>query len=154
MRILRRINIKTLIYLVDNAIDWSFFRTDTREPRRSNLPSATSRICQNWRKSVFTAVQEIEFLGLTINSVTLKLFSNKTKILKVVSKCQNLLNNPQTSVLKLTKLIGLLTSTIPTVLPARLNCRFLQMQQISSLSENLSYIDKIILNKNSKIELE
>ena len=42
----------------------------------------------------------------------------------------------------------------PTVLPARLNCRFLQMQQISSLSEDLSYIDKIILNENSKIELE
>ena len=28
------------------------------------------------------------------------------------------------------------------------------MQQISSLSENLSYIDKIILNENSEIELE
>ena len=28
------------------------------------------------------------------------------------------------------------------------------MQQISSLSENLSYIDKIVLNKNLKIELK
>ena len=45
-------------------------------------------------------------------------------------------------------------STIQAVLPARLNCRFLQMQQISSLSENLSYLDKIVLNENSKIELK
>ena len=46
---------------------------------------------------------------------------------------------------------GLLTST-STVLPASLNCRFLQIQQISSLSENLSYLDKIGCNENSKIE--
>ena len=108
----------------------------------------------NWKKSVLTPVQEIEFLGLTINSVTLELSLNKTKIQKVVSECQNLLNNPQTSILELTRLIGLLTSTIQAVLPARLNCRFLQMQQISSLLENLSYLDKIVLNENSKIELK
>ena len=107
----------------------------------------------NWKKSVLTPVQEIEFLGLTINSVTLVLSLNKTKIQKVVSECQKLLKNPQTSILELTRLIGLLTSTIQAVLPARLNCRFLQIQQISSLSENLSYLDKIV-NENSKIELK
>ena len=106
----------------------------------------------NWKKSVLTPEQEIEFLDLTINSVTLELFANKTNIQKVVSKCQNLLNNPQTSILELTRLIGLLMSTIQAVLPARLNCRFLQIQQISSLSENLSYLDIIVLNENSKIE--
>ena len=36
-----------------------------------------------------------------------------------------------------------LTSTIQAVLPARLNCRFPQIQQIPSLLENLSYLDKI-----------
>ena len=48
----------------------------------------------------------------------------------------------------------MLTSTIQVVLPARLNCRFLQMQQILSLSENLSYLDKFVLNENSKIKLK
>ena len=102
----------------------------------------------NWKKSTLTSMQEIEFLDLKINSATLELSLNKTKIHKVVSGCQNLLNNPQTSILELTRLIGLLTSTIQAVLPARLNCRFLQIQQISYLSENLSYLDKIVLNKN------
>ena len=108
----------------------------------------------NWKKSVLTPVQEIEFLGLTINSVTLELSLNKTKIQKVVSECQNLLNNIQTSILELTRLIGLLTPTIQAVLPARLNCCFLQMQQISSLLESLSHLDKIVLNDNSKIQLK
>ena len=75
----------------------------------------------NWKKSVLTPVQEIEFLGLTMNSVTLKLSLSKTKVQKVVSECQNLLNNPQTSILELTRLTGLLKSTIQAVLPARLN---------------------------------
>ena len=107
----------------------------------------------NWKKSV-TPVQEIGFLGLIINPVTLELSLNKTNIQKVVSECQNLLKNPQTSILELTRLIGLLTSTFQAVLPTRLNCRFLQIQQILSLSENLSYLDKIVLNENSKIELK
>ena len=145
MRILRRINIKTLIYLVDMLLIGHSLE---------QILVSQDAVIFLLQHLGFVKTGEIEFLGLTINSVTLKLFSNKTKILQVVSKCQNLLNSPQTSVLKLTKLIGLLTSTIPTVLPARLSCHFLQMQRISSLSENLSYIDKIILNKNSKIELE
>ena len=51
------------------------------------------------------------------------------------------------------KVDWLVTSTIQAVLPARLNCHLLQMQQISSLFEKLFYLDKIILNKTSKIEL-
>ena len=108
----------------------------------------------NWKKSVLTPVQEIELLGLATNSVTPRTLFKQTKIQKVASECQNLLNNPQTSILELTRLIGLLTPTIQAVLPARLNRRFLQMQQILSLSEKLSYLDKIFLNKNSKIELK
>ena len=108
----------------------------------------------NWKKFVLTPLQEIEFLGLGINSVTLELSLNKTKIQKVVSECQNLLSNLQTSILELRKLIGLLTSIIQADVPARLHCCFLQMQQISSLTENIFYLDKIVLNENSKIELK
>lgn len=57
-------------------------------------------------------VQEIEFLGLRINSVTQELSLNKAKIQKVGSECQNLLNNLQSSMLELTKWIGLLALTI------------------------------------------
>ena len=70
----------------------------------------------NWNKSVLTRKQEIELLCLTINSVALELSLNKTKIEKVVSEYQNFLNNRQTSILELTKLTGLLMSTIQVVL--------------------------------------
>ena len=106
-----------------HIIDWSLFRRNSHGSRHTNLPSATSRTCHKLEISVLTPVQEIEFLGLKIKSVTLELSLNKTKIHKVVSECQKLLNNLQMSILELTKLIGLLTSTIQAVLPAtaRLN---------------------------------
>ena len=134
------------------AINWSVFRSDTYEPRHSNLPSAISRIWINWKECVFTPVKEIFEPGNQLcHSRT---FFKQHKNAKSSSKRQNLLNNPRTSILELTKLIDLLTSTIQAVLPARLNYRFLQMPKISSLTENFSYLDKIVLNKNSKIELK
>ena len=154
MTILRKINIKIIIYLNDmlfigHSLEETAMSRDTVIFLLQHLGFVI-----NWKKSVLTPVQEIELLDLTINSVTLELSLNKTKIQKVVSRCQNLLNNPQTSILELTRLIDLLTSTIQAVLLARLNCRLLQIQQISSLLENLSHLDKIVLNENSKIELK
>ena len=76
-------------YLVGHAIghslDWSLlddrslFRRDTLEPRHSNLPSATSRICSKLEKSVLTLGQEIGFLGMKISSVTLELSLKERK---------------------------------------------------------------------------
>ena len=148
MTILRRINIKIIVYLdgmllIGHSLEETVMIRDTVIFLMQHLGFSI-----NWKKSTLTSMQEIEFLDLKINSATLELSLNKTKIHKVVSGCQNLLNNPQTSILELTRLIGLLMSTIQAVLPARLNCRFLQIQQISYLSENLSYLDKIVLNKN------
>ena len=89
--------------------DWSLFRSNVHEPRHTNL---SSRFYHKLEKSVLTPVQEIEFLGLRINSVTQELSLNKAKIQKVGSECQNLLNNLQSSMLELTKWIGLLALTI------------------------------------------
>ena len=47
--------------------------------------------------------------------MNLALTEEKTE--KVILKCQNLLSHPQTTVLELTKLIGLMSSTVQAVLP-------------------------------------
>ena len=107
----------------------------------------------NWKKSILTPVEEIEFLGLKINSVNLEIFFTEEKIQKVKTKCQNLPTEPETLILELTRVIGWLSSTIQAVLPARLQCRYLQLQQISSLKESHSYQQKIVLNHQSRTEL-
>ena len=93
----------------------------------------------NWKKSILTPVQEIEYVGLKINSVSLDISLTEEKIQKVKTKCLNLLTEPETLILELTQVIGLLASTIQAVLPARLQCQYLQLQQISSLKGSHLY---------------
>ena len=59
--------------------------------------------------------------------MTLALTEEKMK--KVILKCQNLLSFPETIVLELTTLIGLMSSSVPAVLLAHLQPRYLQQQQ-------------------------
>lgn len=58
------------------------------------------------------------------------------------------------SILKLTKLIGLLSSTIQAVLPARLQFQYLQQQQLTALKETQSYNHKVVLGKLVLVELK
>ena len=61
----------------------------------------------NWKRSVLTPVQEVEFLGLKNNSVKREISIREEKIQKVKTKCQNLLTEPATSILELIRAIGL-----------------------------------------------
>ena len=79
----------------------------------------------NLKKSVLKLSQQIEFLGLKIDTHTMTLTLTEEKMKKVILKCQNLLSHPQTTALELTKLIGLMPSTVQAVLPARLQLRYL-----------------------------
>ena len=80
----------------------------------------------NMEKSILNPVQEIEFLGLTLNSVktTLSLPEQRTK--RIQDQCQDLYVKDFVTFLELTKIIGLLASTIQTVFPTQLNFRYLQ----------------------------
>ena len=118
--ILCRINIRMIIYLdgmllTGHSIEEISMCRDTVIFLLQHLGFVI-----NWKKSVLTPVQEIEFLGLKINSVNLEISLTEEKIQKVKTKCQNLLTEPATSILELTSVIGLLTSTIQAVLLARL----------------------------------
>ena len=135
---LRRINIR-MIYLDDRLLmghsteDISIY-CDTVMFLLQHLG-----FVDNWKKSILRPVQEIKYVGLKINSVSLDISLTEEKIQKVKTKCQNLLTEPETSILELAQVIGLLASTIQAVLPARLQCQYLQLQQISSLKGSHLY---------------
>ena len=59
--------------------------------------------------------------------------------------CQDMYQNPETTVFELKKVLDHLTSTILAILPAKLHCRFLQQQQIQALK-------KWLLRKSSVTE--
>ena len=78
----------------------------------------------NWKKSVLTPVQEIAFLGLTINSVHSRTFFKQNKNSESSFRMSEIVKQ-STNITSGVDKVGLLTSTIQAVLPARLNCGFL-----------------------------
>ena len=94
--------------------------------------------------------QEMEFLGMVTNFKEMTMSLPEEKLQKVQLQCLDLYQSPQVSILQLKKGLEHLLSTIQTVLPARLNSRFLQQQQIQALKEKKSYLAIITMNNNLK----
>ena len=106
----------------------------------------------NIKKSILHPCQKIEFLGMEIDSIKMTLSLTPEKVQKVVKTCQNLLRSHSTTLLELTRVVGLLSSTIQAVEPAKIQLRFLQQQQIVCLRKKMNYQSVITLNTKSRTE--
>ena len=100
-----------------------------------------------------TPVQEIEFLGMIVNSKEMTISLPQKKIQSIKQMCQDLYQNPETTVSELTKVLGHLASKILAVIPAKLHCRFLQQQQIQALKTNDCYKNQVLLDRESQLKL-
>ena len=139
-------------YLVGrHASNGSLHRGDKYVSRHSNLLVITSGFCNQLEKICFDTSAEDRIFGAKNQLSKPRNISHRRENTESKNKMSNLLTKPETSILELTRVIGLLTSTIQAVLPARLQCRYLKLQQISSLKE--SHQQKIVLNHQSKTEL-
>ena len=94
------------------------------------FPLQNLGIVINFKKSQLTPVKEIEFLGLVINLVDMTLALPQEKVLDIQIKWAQLIASPKTTIMQLTKLLGKLSFTAQAVLPARIQCRYLQQKQI------------------------
>ena len=70
-------------------------------------------------------VQQIEFLGLVIDSVEMKLFLPQKKVEEIVQMSQNTMEG-SLILMDLTKLLEKMTSAVQAILPVKLQIRFLQ----------------------------
>ena len=107
----------------------------------------------NYQKSLLIPSQQIEFLGYMVNSVSMSLSLPKDKLKKVQNQCQKLLDNPVTTVRELSKVLGLLSSSIQAVFPAPLHYRYLQQAKNSVLKKQNSYEALISLNSDALEEV-
>ncbi|XP_070550151.1 uncharacterized protein [Ptychodera flava] len=110
----------------------------------------------NWEKSYLVPTQEIEFLGFLINSVTMRMFLPESKILQIINQCANLAHKTLVSVRELAQIIGRMTASVAAIIPAPLQCRYLQMTRTRSLIHNKSYetLRLVTLSPECKTELQ
>ena len=88
----------------------------------------------NIKKSVLQSYQTMQFLGIEIKSIDMAITLPQQKKDQTEKQRQDLLRKASVSVRELTQLIGRLVSTAISVLPAPLQYRAMQCQQILELS--------------------
>ena len=138
MSLLRRLMIQAIIFLDDLLI----FKNTMEEILVARDPVIF--LLQHlgfviyFKKCVLEPTQEIEFLGMIVNSKTMTLSLPLEKVQKIKSQCLEVYRAHEITLLELTRLLGTLTSTIQAILPECLQFRCLQQQQIATLKTSVS----------------
>ena len=151
--VIRRLNWRIVIYL-DNILIMAGSKEELlilRDTLIFLLQNLAFVI--NFKKSVLDQCHVLEFLGLEIDSLNMRVELTKEKVEKIKKQCQSLLSLEKVSVRDLARLTGRLSSTAMAFLPARLHYRGLQQQKIAFTSMRRSY-DTIALHKEPKMELD
>ena len=107
----------------------------------------------NIKKSVLQPCQVTQFLGMEIDSVNMTLGLTQEEKDQIVQQCQSPLRRLSVTIRELTHLVGRLTATTISVLPAPLQYRARQRQQILGLSTEKNHDSLITLTEEMKGEL-
>ena len=110
-----------------------------------DFSTATFGFCDKPKKSTMHPVKQIEFLCLVTDTEKMTFALSEKKLKHASQQCQEIFKQPKTSVLNLTKLIGLLSSTVQAILLARIQFQYLQQEQILPLQKKGSYNGHVIL---------
>ena len=108
----------------------------------------------NHDKSVLKPTQEIEFLGMVVNSVSMEISLPGEKLRQIRGEATKLLSQSQVSARLLSKFIGKLNAAAQAVVPAPLLYRHLQGNLRSTLaSGNHGYENVTTLSQQAQEEL-
>ena len=116
--LLRLLGIRVIVYLVNLLI-----MAEYPELARSHVNPALNLFeglgfSVNYEKSVLVTTTSIEFLGFSVDSINLSLSLPRDMVKKVRKECQQLLDNPTSTIQEFSRLLGHLTSSIQAVFPA------------------------------------
>ena len=151
--LLRKLNVKIIIYL-DDMLLMSSSQIDLKMGRDTLIFILQHLgLVINVKKSELTPTRKIEFLGVRIDSNRMEISLSQDKIIKIQDQCQKLLDQEDVSLREMTQLIGKLSSTALAVLPAPLQYRYLQRQQIDQLRSSGCFEKKIIISPQARQEI-
>lgn len=152
--ILRRLNIRLIIYLDDILIMGSTEREILMARDTVIYMLEALGFVINWAKSELKPTRRMEFLGILIDSVNMTMLVTEEKIKQLTRLCSEAKQLGELSVRKLSSLIGKLISTASAIIPCMLQVRFLQQLQIKAVRGRKRYSDLVQLNEKASLELD
>ena len=152
--LVRRLNVRLIIYLDDILVMGSSLEEIMMSRDTLIFVLQDLGFVINFQKPVLNPSHQIQFLGIEIDSLSMIVFLPIQKKEQIISQCQDLLNQSDVSLRQMTQLIGRLSSTAIAVLPAPLQYRSLQRQQILELAEKKSFSARVVLSKEVREEIQ
>ena len=151
--ILRRINIRLIIYL-DDMLLMAASLSEILMARDSTMFLLHHLgLVVNLEKSIWTPQTRLEFLGITIDSQTMTFSLPVEKTEKLRDLCQETSNSQQITLRELSSLIGKLRATAPAIIPAPLQLRYLQ-QVLIKAQRGDHYETSVGLTQDCIVELK
>jgi len=146
---LRQKGVKLIAYM-----DGTLLLEESREIILNHLEGLIYLLI-NKKKSVLNPAQALEFLGLTVDSLTMELCLPSLKIKSIRAEARKIVRLRTTTARQLARLLGMVNATSCVIPPAPLFCRHLQMALSNTLEENSqSYEAQVTLPKDCLEELE
>ena len=151
--LLRRIGVRLLIYLDDLLILNQDKTQLLRDAHSLTFLLQQLGLVINWEKSILNPTQELEYLGMMIDSNSMEMRLPQPKMTEVQKRCRHMLSRHTTTPHKLAQLLGTLTATMQAIHPGPLYCRELQMLKTKQLLSGKTYSSQITLSPECKEEL-
>ena len=132
-----------------HVADESDYKRSRNSQRYIDFSIAESRLCYKSAEicSGDLAKDRVSRSGIRLSENDIDTTTGKSKKFRL--KWQKLISNPRTTLWEVTSLLSSLCSTAQAVLPAMLQIRFLQQQQVAAIKNNPSYQSAMYLNQNS-----
>ena len=152
--ILRRINIRLIIYLDDLLLMGETLQEIEMARDSTIFLFHHLGFVINLKKSVLTPQTRIEFLGIVIDSNAMTISLPEGKAQSLTKLCQHTLTLKQITLREPSSLIGKLRVTAPAILPAPLQLRYLQQLLIQKQHLYQCYESLVSLDKSCLMELK
>ena len=146
---LRKLKIRLIIYMDDMLImACSLEEISWARDTTLHLLEALGFVI-NYKKSILTPCQSIEFLGMIVDSITMSLIVPPEKVENLSNLCAKTMRMSRVTLRKMAKVIGKLKSTAPAFSWAPLQTRHLQQVLIEGTRKKLSYEASVPLSRKA-----
>ena len=152
VEMLRSLGIRMVIYMDDMLLMASSKQKLLEHVQVSTFLLENLGFIINSKKSILRPSQEIEFLGMMVNSVSMDLKLPGEKIKKIRQEVHRLLSIKQPSAQLLSQLLGKLNATTPALQMAPLFCRSLQICLKQALSDSQQNYQTVVQLSTQALE--